>query len=80
MVRTTHKSAGHKSATGKTTSKASKPKPPWDKAAPKNTRHGHLTLKQKQVAKNRAAKAGRPYPNRVDNMWAAKKGKRDQAV
>jgi ribosomal protein L15E len=34
-----------------------------------------LTPKQKAEAKAAAAKAGRKYPNLVDNMNAAKKGK-----
>lgn len=35
-----------------------------------------LTPSQKKSAKARAKKAGRPYPNLVDNMNAAKKKKR----
>lgn len=42
----------------------------WDKKNPvkKST---PLTPKQKQMAKARAEKAGRRYPNLVDNAWAA---------
>jgi hypothetical protein len=29
-----------------------------------------LTASQKKAAQARAAKAGRPYPNLVDNAWA----------
>lgn len=52
--------------------KKAKPKPPWKKPAPKGSGHTKLTEGQKQKAKTRAAKAGRRYPNLVDNMWAAK--------
>jgi hypothetical protein len=34
-----------------------------------------LSSKQKASAKASAAAAGRPYPNLIDNMRAAKKGK-----
>ena len=44
----------------------------WDKKNPKKT-STKLTPAQKQAAKARAKKAGRPYPNLVDNMRAAKK-------
>jgi hypothetical protein len=47
--------------------------PPWRK---KNPRKGKaavrkLSPEQKAAARARAEKAGRPYPNLVDNMWAA---------
>jgi hypothetical protein len=32
-----------------------------------------LTAAQKSAAKSRATKAGRKYPNMVDNAWAAKR-------
>ena len=52
-----------------------KRKAPWDKPNPK-TKSGksqkHLTSPQKAQAKRAANKAGRPYPNFVDNMNAAK--------
>lgn len=56
-----------------------KPKPPWKKPAPKGSGGTKLTASQKQAARTRAAKAGRRYPNLIDNMWAAKqpKGKAD---
>lgn len=49
---------------------------PWKKSNPrkragKKTRH--LTSSQKSSAKARARRAGRPYPNLVDNMRAASK-------
>jgi hypothetical protein len=42
----------------------------WDKKNP-NKKSAKLTDKQKAAAKARAKKAGRPYPNLVDNAWAA---------
>jgi hypothetical protein len=46
---------------------------PWEKAAPKKSRHTKLTAKSKAEAKRKAKKAGRKYPSLVDNMNAAKK-------
>jgi hypothetical protein len=53
-----------------------KKKDVWDKPNPKK-KSTPLTDRQKAAAKARAKKAGRPYPNLVDNMAAArmKKGK-----
>lgn len=53
-----------------------KQKPVWEKENPKK-KSTPLTPGQKASAKARAAKAGRPYPNLVDNMAASrmKKGK-----
>ncbi len=45
--------------------------PPWNKKNPRKGRGTPLTENQKAMAKDRARKAGRPYPNLVDNMWAA---------
>lgn len=47
-------------------------KPFWEKAPPakKPTKLSDL---QKAAAKRRAKEAGRPYPNLVDNAWAANK-------
>lgn len=53
-------------------------KPVWKKPNPKEGNSTKLTEAQKQEAKTRAAKAGRAYPNLVDNMWAAKKAKAAQ--
>ena len=47
-------------------------KPPWKLPRPKGKRKP-LTPSQKVEAKARAKKAGRPYPNLVDNMAAARK-------
>jgi hypothetical protein len=51
--------------------------PPWKKAAPSKSKHKALTPAQKSAAETRAKKAGRSYPNLVDNMWASKKAKGD---
>jgi hypothetical protein len=49
-------------------------KPPWKKANPKakSGQSRHLTSAQKANAKQAAKRAGRKYPNLVDNMRAAK--------
>lgn len=54
-----------------TISEAKKDKAVWDKPNPKK-KHKKLTAKQKAKAKARAKKAGREYPNMVDNIWAAR--------
>jgi len=41
----------------------------WDTPNPKK-KSSPLTASQKKAAQARAAKAGRPYPNLVDNAWA----------
>jgi len=57
------------------TKKASE-KDPWDRANP-HPKDGkathHLTPSERASAKRSAKKAGRPYPNLVDNMHAASK-------
>ena len=61
---------------GKSTKrKPTKRKAPWDKAAPKRSPHTKLTSAQKKAAKQSAKRAGRPYPNLVDNMRVAKSKK-----
>ena len=48
----------------------------WDKPRPKGLgKSKKLTPAQKASAKAAAEKAGRPYPNLVDNMRAARKKK-----
>lgn len=47
---------------------------PWENPTPKNTSK-KLTPARKAKAKAAAKKAGRTYPNLVDNMNAAKKKK-----
>ena len=49
-------------------------KPVWDKARPKSLGESKpLSSKAKSSAKAAAKAAGRPYPNLVDNMRAARK-------
>lgn len=43
----------------------------WDKPNPAK-KHKKLSLAQKAFAKATAKKSGRPYPNLVDNMRAAR--------
>jgi len=48
-------------------------KPIWDQPRPKGLgKPKELTSKQKSSAKATAKRAGRPYPNLVDNMKASK--------
>lgn len=52
------------------------PSPPiWKKPAPKKQRSSKLTPEQIEMARERARKAGRPYPNLIDNMAIAKLAK-----
>lgn len=51
-----------------------KKKPVWEKPSPKKQSQ-KLSPKAKAQAKASAKAAGRPYPNAVDNMNAARKGK-----
>lgn len=44
----------------------------WDNPNPKK-KHKKLSPAKKAAAKARAKRAGRPYPNLIDNMWASKK-------
>lgn len=51
-------------------------KPVWEKARPKSLgAPKKLTPAQKASAKASAKAAGRPYPNLIDNMKAARKKK-----
>jgi len=46
----------------------------WERARPKNLGEPKkLSLGEKKSAQASAKKAGRPYPNLIDNMNAAKK-------
>lgn len=47
----------------------------WDKKNPKEGKTKKLSAAQKLRAKRRAAEAGRPYPNLVDNAAVAKSKK-----
>ena len=51
-------------------------KPFWEKDAPKDAKSKNLSRKQVQSAKASARAAGRPYPNLVDNVAAARSGKK----
>jgi hypothetical protein len=51
-----------------------KEKPVWEKKDP-TKKDKPLTKSQKSSAKAKAKAAGRPYPNLVDNMAAARKKK-----
>ncbi|HKY91267.1 MAG TPA: hypothetical protein VJM11_09505 [Nevskiaceae bacterium] len=54
-----------------------KKKAPWKSPNPKaKSNHTKLNASQKTAARKRAAKAGRPYPNLVDNLWAARQSSR----
>jgi hypothetical protein len=53
--------------------KSATKKPPWKRAAPAGSKHHSLSPKRKSAAKARARRAGRKYPNLVDNMRAARK-------
>lgn len=53
--------------------KSSRRKAPWKKSAPKKSKRTKLSGKQKKRARKRAKRAGRPYPNLVDNMAEAEK-------
>lgn len=44
----------------------------WDTKNPKK-KSKDLSSDAKAAAKARAARAGRPYPNLIDNMWASKR-------
>jgi hypothetical protein len=45
----------------------------WDKKRPKSLgKSKELTEDKKTQAKSRARRAGRAYPNLIDNMWAAR--------
>lgn len=50
----------------------------WDK--PYKGKHSKLSSSQKAKAKARAAKAGRPYPNMVDNIWAANEETKNPSI
>lgn len=46
----------------------------WEKDAPKGIKHKSLSAKGVKIAKAKARAAGRPYPNLVDNVAAARAG------
>lgn len=49
-------------------------KPFWEKDAPKDAKKKALSVKGVKSAKAKARAAGRPYPNLVDNVAAARAG------
>ncbi len=52
---------------------AKKTAPPWKRPRPAAARgKTKLTAQQVAAARERATRAGRRYPNLVDNMWAAR--------
>jgi hypothetical protein len=55
----------------KTSSKSAKRKAPWKKSAPSGSRHTRLSSADKSKARQAAKRAGRRYPNLVDNMRVA---------
>jgi Domain of unknown function (DUF6321) len=59
------------------------PRAPWKRSNPRKRagkQSRHLTPSQKSTAKARARRAGRPYPNLVDNMRMASKAKKKKAA
>jgi hypothetical protein len=50
--------------------------PPWWQSPPKKAKRTKLTPASKAKARAMAGEAGRPYPNLVDNMRAAKEQRR----
>lgn len=52
---------------------------PWKKPKPANSTKTKLTPKYRAIAKAAAAKAGRRYPNLVDNMSAARQQREAEA-
>lgn len=58
---------------------AKKRSKPWKKPAPKKASHTKLSPSEKQAAKSSAKRAGRPYPNLVDNMKVASSRKKKLA-
>lgn len=49
------------------------PTPPWDRPTPKSSNKTKLTPESIRWARAAAKKAGRRYPNLVDNMAAARR-------
>jgi len=62
---------------------AKKARAPWKRSNPRKRagkKSRHLTSAQKSTAKARARRAGRPYPNLVDNMRMASKAKKKKTA
>lgn len=58
-------------AEGMATTRTPASRAPWNKPAPRKAKPTKLSAAKKARAKARAKRAGRPYPNLVDNMRAA---------
>lgn len=54
-------------------------KAPWERAAPASAPHHALSAAKKSKAKLSAKRAGRPYPNLIDNMKVAREGRNSKA-
>jgi hypothetical protein len=67
------KSASKRKSAKKSSAAKKKKATPWERPAPADAKHTQLTEADKTKAKKRASRAGRPYPNLVDNMNVAKK-------
>lgn len=77
MHKQKHEAEGHEVVTGrelnyKSYSKMGEEKEVWDEPNPNKGDGKSLTPEQKAKAKARASRAGRKYPNLIDNMWASK--------
>ena len=51
----------------------SKRKPPWKRRNPAKGHPAKLSAADKAVARARAGRAGRRYPNLIDNMYVAQR-------
>ena len=49
---------------------------PWKRRSPKGIKRTRLSASEKKQARASAKKAGRPYPNLVDNMRMTQKKKK----
>jgi hypothetical protein len=55
-------------------------KPPWKRQRPSTKKKSvRLTAEWRHKARERARRAGRRYPNLVDNMWAASQRKKSRS-
>lgn len=61
-----------------TTTKTPDEKPPWRRPRPPNVEAVKLTQASKVWARAAAEKAGRPYPNFIDNAAAARRQRTDK--
>jgi hypothetical protein len=65
-----------------TTKSPKKTPPPWCKKRSATSRKRgsvRLTAAEKERARKRAQRAGRRYPNLVDNMWVAQQRRKERA-